>query len=143
MVLALSVLAAIFFRDAPYRVRGMIFVLLLGGVAAYACAITRESQLRPNIPVSSLESKAVEVTPLGSSNPEWLVFIGQYDAEVEAKGKQQAAAEIGYSNSEIFRQGGYLHLRFRFASQQEAQQAALKFKQARLSHAPDVTRSKQ
>ncbi|MFZ1220201.1 MAG: SPOR domain-containing protein [Chthoniobacterales bacterium] len=141
MVPALSVLAAILFRDAPHRTRSVIFVLLFLGVAAYACAITRESQLRPATPVLTAESKPIEVTPLLSSNPEWLVFIGQYESEAEAKQKQQAAAGIGFLNSEIFRQGGYLHLRFRFASRQEALDAAAKLKQAHISHEPDVSRS--
>jgi hypothetical protein len=138
MVLALSVLAAILFRDAPHRTRSIIFVLLFLGVAAYACAVTRESQLRPATTVASTESKPVEVTPLLSSNPEWVVFIGDYDSQPEAKRKQQAAASIGYPNSEIFGQGGHLHLRFRFASRQEALEAAGKLKQARISHEPDV-----
>ena len=141
MVLALSVLAAILFRDAPHRTRSIIFVLLFLGVAAYACAITRESQLRPAISFPSAESKPIEVTPLLSSNPEWLVFIGQYNSGAEAKRKQQAAASIGYPNSEVFGQAGYLHLRFRFASRQEALEAAAKLKQARIGHEPDVSPS--
>src|SRR5262249_34023301 len=136
MILALSVLAAFLLGDASHQIRAMIIIFFCAGVAVYAYVITRESQLRPSVPIANVEAKPVEVKPL-LSNPEWLVFIGQYDSEAEAKRKQQQAAAAGYPNSEIFRQGRYFHLRFRFASQQEAQEAADKLKKARVSHEPE------
>jgi SPOR domain len=141
MVLALSILAVYLLRDVPPTTRVIIYVLLFLGVAVYTFAITRESQLRPSTSAPAAEAKPVEVKPL-LSNSEWIVFIGQYNSEDEAKRKQQAAARVGYSDSEIFRQGRYLHLRFRFSTQQEAEAAAAKLKQAGVSHEPDVSRSR-
>jgi hypothetical protein len=73
---------------------------------------------------------------------EWQVVIGDYKDENEQKSTKEAAAKAGYANGEPLGNPSYRHLRFRFASREEASQAAEKLKDAKVSHSPDVLRYK-
>ena len=93
-------------------------------------------------PIASASASFVTPSPSAQNIPPavsgWQVVIGDYKNQMEALQKQESAAKLGYSNSEIYGEPPHLHMRFRFSSKQDATTAAEKLKAARVSHEPDV-----
>lgn len=102
-------------------------------------AITRATTIEQGIvgAQTQLQAAATEqnIPPAVSG---WQVVIGDYKNQMEALQKQQAAAKLGYLNSEIYGEPPHLHMRFRFSSKQDATTAAQQLKAARIAHEPDV-----
>jgi hypothetical protein len=64
--------------------------------------------------------------------------IGDYKNQKEAVQKQESAAKLGYSNSEIYGEPPHLHMRFPFSTKQEAITVGEKLRAAGIAHEPDV-----
>jgi hypothetical protein len=102
-------------------------------------AITRANSIGAAVAntQTQLRTASAEQSVLPAAK-EWHVVIGDYADLNEARRKQDAAQQVGYSNSEIYGEPPHLHMRFRFSSKEDATFAAEKLKAARISHEPDV-----
>ena len=110
------------------------FVLLR--VSKSAATFTAQSVfVESSVPYDTLFLDKVKT---GISGAGWQVAIGDYGDLNEARQKKEAAATVGYSNSEIYGQVPHLHMRFRFSTKTDAKIAAEKLKAAGVSSSPEV-----
>jgi len=129
--------------DEFKRARRLKFLLDLDLIHDKALAKKLEDKASEPTSLPNFSSASAVGGTLPPTEPtEWQVVIGDYKNENEQNSYKEAAAKAGYANGEPFGKPSYRHLRFRFASREEASQAAEKLQRANVSRSPDVLRYK-